>query len=221
MYGKIVLVDLDKTIIDMNDQLVESMSRLLALLGKKVHRQMLERTTNLYGYLASLGIMADNLDFWRRFNEIDNRMEGISKKLVRLFPDSIEFLEVVSGYKSAVVSDTPWCKAEPEITFFNLAKYFNVFSHWDESKLGRGKPDPLLAIEAIEKLGYEGEKIYFVGDDLADIKCAQNLEAYLNSEKNLSVRITKIHVKRSGLCLHGADITVPSLGYAADIIKYD
>jgi phosphoglycolate phosphatase-like HAD superfamily hydrolase len=213
---KIVLSDLDKTLVDVNDQLVHALCMALDFLGKSYERSLLQRTSNLYRYLSSLGINVAEKDFWDFFDNYDKRDEGIRQGRIRLFPYSIDFLESMHDKKIAIVSDTPWKKAECSVRNFGLDRYVSVFSNWDISRHKRGKPDCELAVEALVKLDYRSDDLlYFVGDDAVDMECAENLE------KHLRKKVVKIHVRRSGGCLLGVDFTVPDLLYASEIIEGD
>ena len=213
---KIILIDLDKTLVDLNPHLVDGMCYTLDYLKIKYDRKKLDRTNNLYGELRNMGVNTMDPDFWKLFNGFDDRKEGIENKKITLFPYTIELLESFRDKKVAIVSDTPWFKAEVEIKHFGIDKYIRVFSHWDESKVGRSKPHPMLALEAIAKLGFNtADKIYFVGDDEVDIRCGYNLE------KELKKRVIKIHVDRYNHCTIGTDFTVPNLRYVKEIIEGD
>jgi HAD superfamily hydrolase (TIGR01549 family) len=213
MKEKIILSDLDKTIVDVHSHFIQKMGQCLDFLKIKYKKKELNETNHLYAYLESIGVDVYDNRFWAKMDEFDNREEGIKKGKIRLFPDAKEFLEYVKNFKSAIVSDTPLIKAQPEIDAFRLKDYFNVFSHWDPSKTGKAKPNPLLAMEALEKLGYNGtEYVYVVGDDQVDINCGLNLESELGK------LVTKIHVNRNGNICENADYVVEDLAGAVYVI---
>jgi phosphoglycolate phosphatase-like HAD superfamily hydrolase len=213
---KIVLSDLDKTIVDINEHLVERLCYAMGQRKLRYDRERLEKTNNIYLELAKSGVSKTDQSFWSFFNEIDNREKGIEAGMIRLFPDAPEFLEFLKKTKAAVVSDTPWLKAESEVRHFGLDRYIRVFCHWDAVKRNFGKPNPFLAMEAAARLSITSrDRFYFVGDDIVDIDCAYNLE------RELRKKVVKIHVNRNSCCLHGADFTVPNLAYAREIIEWD
>jgi len=214
MLEKIILTDMDKTLVDVHDQLTGSIAKTLAFFKKEYDFNILNTTNHLYDYLGSLGIDIDDRNFWGKLDNFENREEGIKSKRVKLFPYTKEFLEFLKDKKAAIVSDTPPWKANIEIKAFELDKYIKVFSLWDPSNIGKGKPHPLLALQALEKLESNGsELVYFVGDDQVDIDCGHNLE------KETGMQVVKVHINRNKNGAKGADFIVSDLRQAKEIIE--
>ena len=80
MLEKIILTDMDKTLVDVHDQLTGSIAKTLAFFKKEYDFNILNTTNHLYDYLGSLGIDIDDRNFWGKLDNFENREEGIKSK---------------------------------------------------------------------------------------------------------------------------------------------
>ncbi|WP_322173407.1 HAD family hydrolase [Acutalibacter caecimuris] len=98
------------------------------------------------------------------YNKVDN---------MRLFDDTMETLQALSGkYKLGIISDT-WPSIMPELEYLGILPYFHcaTFSY----QLGTLKPDPKMYQDALAKMGLPPEQTLFVDDNLKNLEGAAAL----------------------------------------------
>lgn len=194
MAAPILLSDLDGTLIDYNDHHVKTFLKALRAVGVDLpeaeYRNRILR--DYYGILDELGVGSTSEVFWTLYTQFNQRAKAVEEGLVRLFDDSLYFLEKMQGQNWAVVSDTPVDIALEEINALCIKDLiplmFNCSSTQDQ------KPNIQLGMQALEKLCYDGEPVCVVGDAHSDVAFARNLEAHLKSDcSNARVYSVLVH----------------------------
>lgn len=146
-----VLFDLDGTLIDTNDLVLESLKYTI-----KTHLGAEIEDARLYKYFGQplVNIMADlnaamaeqMVDTYRRYNALKH------DDLVKLFPQVPETLEELKnrGIHTAVVTSKMKGMAVRGLEKFNLREYFDACIAFEDTE--RHKPDPEPILKALEVL---------------------------------------------------------------------
>lgn len=173
MKYKYILFDLDGTLIDTNQLIINSFrhtykthlnrdiedSEILKYFGEPL-------ITTLRRYSAD---KADEMfDTYITFNESEH------DKSVSLCCNIEECLEQLKnmGCILAVVTSKRAKMAYRGLELFDILKYFTAVISMDDTK--KHKPDPEPVLIALEKLGAAPEEALMIGDSVFDILCAHN-----------------------------------------------
>lgn len=170
--------DLDGTLMDTDDQVVERLSKKLRFIGKTLARKLARRITMaietpLNGWITFLDMLGlDNLFF-----RISN-LAGIGKsKSFMLVPGSEEILRMLHGkYRLAVVSTRPEGDSRAFLEQFDLSSYFDLVVH--RNSTGRLKPHPAPIHFAARELGLMPDECVMVGDTTVDMFAAKKAGAW-------------------------------------------
>ncbi|WFO76205.1 HAD family hydrolase [Desulfurococcaceae archaeon MEX13E-LK6-19] len=175
---KLLLFDLDGTLVDTKDVIVKSFVLAAQKMGIKIDPK---RVRELIGYpLMDVvkGSLLDNYDeetidrFVRLRKSI---MEQLWRKEAKLFSDVIPVLEALSKRKDVVlgIASSSIIERIIEMTkYFGIIKYFKILS--GVHKGVRGKPHPDVLIYAMEKTGIQRECTVYIGDAEIDCITARN-----------------------------------------------
>lgn len=129
------------------------------------YTQFLRYYTLLAEALPELGLTERDLKLITEdkvYNQADN---------YRLFPDSIETLESLSGkYRLGIISDT-WPSIVPVLEGFGILPYFDSITY--SYTLGVYKPDPRMYRDALQKMGLPPEETVFIDDGTDNLRGAQ------------------------------------------------
>ena len=174
-----ICFDVDGTLNDTDDQLVERFSRWLAALGwlvgeegkRKLARRlvmMIESPANGLYYLAdSVGL--DGLAA-RMFR--DNRSKKAEKIVFQIIPGVLEMLEALKGrFKLAVVSARGEASTLAFLKHYGLEQTFHAVITAQSCRYTKPYPDPIL--EAARVMGVSPSECLMVGDTTVDIKAGR------------------------------------------------
>ncbi|OCA06187.1 HAD family hydrolase [Wolbachia endosymbiont of Trichogramma pretiosum] len=167
-----VVFDWDNTLVDTQDNISNAIKHTLDLMGsgskvvdRNSHESRKSYMVNLFG------------DQWKKANQIyqkylDNALlqnitlnEGVEKMLQTLKSHNI-YLAIVSNKKNT--------NLRQEVAYFKLDSYFErVVGSCDAAE---DKPSAIPLLFALEEntLPVNRENVFFVGDSITDILCAQN-----------------------------------------------
>jgi HAD superfamily phosphatase len=81
-------------------------------------------------------------------------------------------LKKLKKYKLGIVTGRPKLEANFGLKRFKIYDYFNTIIVKEDVK--EGKPSPLGLLKAIKKLDVKNEEVLYVGDNLADLRAADN-----------------------------------------------
>lgn len=208
MTNKILFLDLDGTIIDYLDYHRDITIQTFKDHGVEMTREQLDQTHCLYDRITEHSL--DFYKFWETYDTYDDRKIGLEKGTIRLFNDSIEFLDTFKDQTKIIVSDTPHGKADAEIGHWNLHEHFDHIYTYDHS-VG-AKPDPTRCLLALRKVDYKDEQLWFIGDSRSDVECGRQLGEKLNK------KVYTIFINQH-LTNPNADFNVKTLKEAAKIIQ--
>jgi len=171
---KLVIFDLDGTLIDSKKDLALATNHTLVLLGRDPLPESL-----IYGYVGDgvrrlleqcLGETTPGLldEAWEHFctyyqqHLLDH---------TRLFPGVREVLESLIEQEMVIISNKPHRFCLPLLKGLGIYSFFRIILGGDS--LDRKKPDPAPIYYALERLGLPPEEALIVGDSTTDIECGR------------------------------------------------
>jgi len=168
-----VIFDLDGTLIDSIDAIIDALSDALSTFGVKGN---LDKAANLIG-LNPWKIIGEITGI-NNFEEQDKIVQLWAKNYLKaileenkvpLFPETIEVLSVLKnwGYKIGIASSLTRSIIEKLLSFYKIEPYIDAYVGNDEVK--RSKPAPDIFIETARRLQVPGDRCLVVGDAEADI----------------------------------------------------
>ena len=183
-----LIFDIDGTLSDSDDQMVESIASFLAPLASvfpphKAARfsrdlvHLIERPGNWFLELLDRlhldGLLARVLDLRAlRFGE-----EDLTAERFPVIPGVIPMLDQLkSRYPLAIVSARNQATTRQFLTANNLDPYFEVILHSQSLPLTKPFPDPLL--HAAQVLGVDIQECLMIGDTATDVKAARAAGAW-------------------------------------------
>lgn len=165
---KVVLFDLDGTLIDTDMLIIRSYMHLFDTYRPDYPLSMRE----LISFLGPVLKDVFPRYFKEDFDTLLKTYHGYSKanisRFVTLFKDVLYMLEEFkkAGIKMGIVTNRFKYSADDVLSPFDINKYFDVFIALDDME--KPKPDPEGINKAIEKLGVNKEDVIFVGDNKSD-----------------------------------------------------
>ncbi|MBU3181056.1 pyrophosphatase PpaX [Clostridium psychrophilum] len=170
---KNILFDLDGTLLDTNELIIQSFQYTYKkYLNKQVSREEIIKS---FGEILKVTInrkFSENsekaIKTYRRF-QIDN-----FDKLIRIHDGVKEGVKELysQGYKLGIVTSRLNNSAIRGLKHFGLIDYFESIITADDTEIH--KPDPTPAFMALRELGGKPEETIFVGDTQFDVLCAKN-----------------------------------------------
>ena len=167
-----VVFDWDNTLVDTQDNISNAIKHTLDLMGsgskvvdRNSHESRKSYMVNLFG------------DQWKKANQIyqkylDNALlqnitlnEGVEKMLQTLKSHNI-YLAIVSNKKNT--------NLRQEVAYFKLDSYFERIVGSCDTAEDKPSATPLLFSLEESTLPVNRENVFFVGDSITDILCAQN-----------------------------------------------
>ena len=172
MSNKIILFDLDGTLIDTAPDLVLSLNKLLKKHNLPLAPYAIARNESSNGSkgLVSLGFKKNNSSLIKEFIEIYQNNICVKSKL---FPSINELLDELKSYNIqwGVVTNKPKKLTEKLLSLINLSVQPSIVVCGDE--LPKRKPDPMQIEFAINKLNINNNDCIYVGDALRDIQAGK------------------------------------------------
>ena len=170
---KNILFDLDGTLLDTNELIIQSFQYTYKKhLNKQVGREEIIKS---FGEILKVTInrkFSENsekaIKTYRKF-QIDN-----FDKLIRIHDGVKEGVKELysQGYKLGIVTSRLNNSAIRGLKHFGLFDYFESIISADDTDIH--KPDPTPAFMALGELGGKPEETIFVGDTQFDVLCAKN-----------------------------------------------
>ncbi len=175
--SKIVLFDLDGTIIDSTEAILESFEKAYTSFGAEVPAQ--EKITSLIGLpldvmFVKLGVdEAEAMAYVKVYKE---HYRTIHTQKTVLIPNAKEAIEFAHGYARLGIVTTKTSEySRTLLEHFDLMKYFDVLIGREDVE--HPKPDPEPVLKALNALGLRfGQVAYMVGDTDADMLAAEEAE---------------------------------------------
>jgi pyrophosphatase PpaX len=169
-----VLFDLDGTIIDSIDGILQSFRHALGRLlpHKTFTREELVHTigeplqVQMLGFAdGDAGLAALLVEAYREHNQ--TLLAGY-----QLYPGVLETLATLArrGFRLGVVTSKYRTSAMVSLDARDLTRRFELIMTADDTQ--KHKPDPMPLVEAARRLGLAPAEILYVGDSVYDVRCA-------------------------------------------------
>ncbi len=168
----LVLFDLDLTLVDSLEAIVESFSKAAEITGIRINVDKLKELIGRPFNDVIKGILPRNIEREKIEEFIATRrriMDNIWRSKVRLYSDvepvirKLREMNIFVG----VASSSSMERLEAFLDYFGLKRYLNVASGVKDGV--RGKPYPDVILYAIRELGIPVDKTIYVGD--AEVDC--------------------------------------------------
>ncbi len=167
-----VLFDLDGTLIDTNELIIQSFFHALADVRSDLTREeiipQMGKTLNEQLRILSGRTDVDNLlKAYREYNVAHHN------QMVRLFPNVHECLQQLreQGVKLGVVTTKMRASTERSLRFFHLLELFDCIVTVEDVEHPKPHPEPVL--QALQLLGADANQSVMVGDSAFDLLAAQ------------------------------------------------
>ncbi|MEL9909347.1 MAG: HAD family hydrolase [Desulfurococcus sp.] len=202
---RLILFDLDGTLVDSEDFIVWSFTEAARLTGLRVDPSIIRELIGYpLEYLLNEILGGVSGEKAREFIEVRRRLvwENWSKH-VKLFPDVVPTLEYLSskGYMLGVASSSIVERINAFLNHLGVSRYFNVVSGVTPGV--RGKPEPDVILNALRMTGMHPGETLYIGDRVVDCIAA----------RRAGVRIVIVNRRGTGLPASGCspDAVVQSL----------
>lgn len=208
---KTVLFDLDGTLLDTNNMVIQSF--------KHTYKRHLNRDVEDHEIIKNFGEIlkttigrefphcADEaLETYKTF-QVDNFDELIT--IHTGVKDAIKYL-YEQGYRLGVVTSRIHQSAVRGLDHFDLTRYFGAIITADSTD--KHKPDPTSAYLALEKLGGKSEEAVLVGDSPFDVLCGKNAGM-------VSVAVSWSALPREMYMQHNPDYVVDTMEELVELIE--
>jgi phosphoglycolate phosphatase len=181
---KLILFDLDGTLVDSIPDLVVSVNHMLNEIGREPFDDETVRTWvgNGVQVLVQRALSGDvnideNIDKAFFENSLKIFMEFYEKNVcikTTIYDNVKDTLEALHGrgYTLAVVTNKPYAFVEPILKKLKINRVFKMIVGGDS--LEKKKPDPLQLVHVCEKLGFTIKQSVMVGDSKNDILAAKS-----------------------------------------------
>ncbi|QOR94394.1 HAD family hydrolase [Thermosphaera chiliense] len=173
---KLLLFDLDGTLVDSEDFIVWSFLEAGRRLGVEINPGRVRRMIG-YPLDSVLNEVLDSasvdLEEFKRVRK--GIVEENWRSMVRVFPDVPEVLEYLKrrGYILGVASSSVTSRIKAFLEYFGLKEFFQVVSGVEEGV--RGKPEPDVILRAVSTAGVSVSEAVYVGD--RDVDCIASRRA--------------------------------------------
>lgn len=175
MSGKILLFDLDGTLVDSTEAILESFIKTtdyydLNLNNKRGEVESLIGMT-LADMFIHMGIQGEKIEECIKIYRKYYREVFLEKTF--LLPKVKEAIETLpSPYKMAVVTSKSHFFAEKILDHLGILKYFFTIVGIEDVKNPKPSAEPIL--KALEGLEYKKEHVFMIGDTSYDMQAAKN-----------------------------------------------
>lgn len=171
MKNKIILFDLDGTLIDSTEAICESFFKTFNALGYQAPdiediKQYIGHT--LENMFLFLGISKTNIEESVRVYK--QNYQKISKEKTVMLPFAIQAIQEAYQFaRLGVVTTKTGSASKVLLDYFDVLKYFDVIVGREDVKFPKPSPEPIF--KALESMGQAYES-FMIGDTLLDIEAA-------------------------------------------------
>jgi len=179
---KLILIDLDGTLVDSVPDLAWSVDRLMEALGRPVHGEDkvrhwvgngVERLTKR-ALTEELHAEPDAVEYEKALPIFMDYYHQSNGKYSRVFDGVVEALQAFTagGYKVGCVTNKAEAFTLPLLESLGIRKYFEVVVSGDTTAHKKPHPEPLLY--AAKQFGVAPENCLMIGDSQHDVQAARN-----------------------------------------------
>lgn len=179
---KMVMIDLDGTLIDSAPDLAASANRMLEALGMPTHEteQVAQWIGNGVSRLVKRALTGEmnaepDPELYERGYKVFLEAYGeLVSDQSRPYPGVVEGLKKLqaAGFQLACITNKAEAFTVPLLKDLNLYKYFKIVISGDT--LAKKKPDPLPLLHACEYFGITPDHGVLIGDSINDTQAARN-----------------------------------------------
>lgn len=169
---KLVIFDLDGTLVDAYEAIIKSVHFTLSKMGYPEASRLRIRRAVGWGDKRLLGVFVKEKDIESALVIYRKHHRTSLRSSIKLLPYANEILQYLTkhGFKIAIASNRPTEFTGIILRRLALEKYFDYVLCAD--RLGRGKPDPEILLKIIKKLRVRPSEVVYVGDMAIDVKTA-------------------------------------------------
>lgn len=217
---KVILFDLDGTLIDSVPDLAVAVNHMLEALGRETFSEDVIRYWVGNGAqvlvkraLSGESIVDENLDLALFEKALDIFLTFYAQNLAittEPYPNVTSTLNALKemGYRLAIVTNKPFDFVGPILESLNLSDLFEFYVGGDS--LAQKKPYPMPLLHICEKLGVTVDECVMVGDSKNDILAA-------NAAKMQSIGVSYGYNYGEDIGFYNPDVVVDDF---ADILKF-
>ena len=174
MDTKLVIFDLDGTLVDAYQAIIKSVNFTLKAFGYREALPFRIRKSVGWGDRRLLAAFIDEKDIEKALVVYRSHHRVSLKGHTRLLPFAQGLLNYLAhnGFKMAIASNRPTEFTHIILNHLKLKKYFDYVLCAD--KLPQGKPHPEILQRIIKKIAVRPSQVIYVGDMALDVRTAHN-----------------------------------------------
>ena len=174
MKHKLVIFDLDGTLIDAYTAIAVGINRMLESLGYPQQESEVIKRTVGRGVEKLIMPFIEEKDYQRAVEIYLKSQETLLPKMAKLLPGAKEVLKELKGKdcQLAVASNRPFSFSEPLLKKLKIAQYFSLVLCADQ--INSYKPNPKILLLIMKKLNVPPEETVYVGDMALDAETGRN-----------------------------------------------
>ncbi|MFQ6055703.1 MAG: HAD family hydrolase [Methanosarcinales archaeon] len=174
---KAILLDLDGTLVDTSELIINSLKQTLSIFGKEVALEELRSKSKqspsqiLKYYLPNIKYNESKEKYWRFYKESFNSQ-------IKAFSGVVDVVKELAdrGYKLGIVTSLASYYAKKALEVTGLSENIEVVVAYQDTT--KHKPDPEPIKEAIKRLQVNPIQTLYVGDSQSDIIAGKRAGVY-------------------------------------------
>lgn len=163
-----ILFDMDGVLVNSLDSWWISLNQALVNYGKKEITKE-EFFSKYWGHDLKYNLEKMGLDY--RILKFCNNIYGQNVGQVKIYPETVDILKKLNGYKKAIITNTPKDCTDQIVKNFNFERFFEIVLTSDD--VNYGKPSPELIIKACDHLKVNPKYAVLIGDTKSDVEAGR------------------------------------------------